>query len=52
MKDVEKILAEKAVEPTNKDSKVRHQLSDDEDGDENQSKTPRIVPRIAAKIAE
>lgn len=53
--DVEEILAEVAVEPTNKDldemAKQGNGVSDDEDGD-SQPETPRIVPLTAAKIAE
>ena len=41
--DVEEILTEKVVEPTNKDpeeiAKQGTQVSDDEDGDENHSTT-------------
>ncbi|XP_004451066.1 tigger transposable element-derived protein 1 [Dasypus novemcinctus] len=54
--DVEEILAEKAVEPTNEDlddmAKQGMRVSDVEDGDENWYKTPRIVPLTAAKISE
>ncbi|XP_046519737.1 tigger transposable element-derived protein 1-like [Equus quagga] len=54
--DVEEILAEMAVEPTNKDldEMAKHGIgvSDDEDTDESQPTTPRIVPLTAAKIAE
>ncbi|XP_047724566.1 tigger transposable element-derived protein 1-like [Prionailurus viverrinus] len=54
--DVEDILAEMAVEPTNKDldeiAKHGTGISDDDGSDEGQPKTPRIVPLTAAKIAE
>lgn len=54
--DVEEILAEMAVEPTKKDldemAKHGTGVSDDDDGDESQPKTPRIVPLTAAKISE
>lgn len=54
--DVEDILAEMAVEPTNKDldeiAKYGTGVSDDDGSDEGQPKTPRIVPLTAAKIAE
>ncbi|XP_027943107.1 jerky protein homolog-like [Eumetopias jubatus] len=53
--DVEEILEEMAVEPTKKDldemAKRGTGVSDD-DGDESQPKTPRIVPLTAAKISE
>ena len=54
--DVEDILAEMAVEPTNKDldeiAKHGTGVSDDDGSDEGQPKSPRIVPLTAAKIAE
>lgn len=54
--DVEEILAEMAVEPTKKDldEMAEHGtgVSDDDEGDESQPETPRIVPLTAAKISE
>nr|XP_005608612.1 tigger transposable element-derived protein 1-like [Equus caballus] len=54
--DVEEILAEKAVEPTNEDldemAKHGTGVSNDEDSDESQTKTSRIVPLTVAKISE
>ncbi|XP_008562678.1 PREDICTED: tigger transposable element-derived protein 1-like [Galeopterus variegatus] len=55
--DVEELLAEKAVEPTNKDldemGKHSIRVSDEsQDSDESQPRTPRIVPLTAAKISE
>ncbi|XP_062966172.1 tigger transposable element-derived protein 1 [Cynocephalus volans] len=54
--DVEEILAEKTVEPTNEEldemAKQGVGVSDDEDGNASQPKTPRIVPLTAAKISE
>lgn len=54
--DVEEILAEMAVEPTNKDldKMARHGtgVSEEDSGDEGQPKTPRIIPLTAAKISE
>lgn len=55
--DVEEILAEKAVEPTNKnlDEMVKHgiRISDEsQDSDVSQPMTPRIIPLTAAKISE
>ncbi|KAB1273106.1 Tigger transposable element-derived protein 1 [Camelus dromedarius] len=53
--DVEEILAEKAIEPTNEDldemAKQGVGVSDDEDN-ESQPKSPGIVPLTAAKIPE
>ncbi|KAG3256833.1 tigger transposable element-derived protein 1-like, transcript variant X2 [Ictidomys tridecemlineatus] len=54
--DVEELLAEKTVEPTNEDldemAKQGTRVSRDEDGNSSQPKTPRILPLTAAKIAE
>lgn len=54
--DVEEILAEKAVEPTNKDldelAKQGIGVSSDEDGDESQPNTSRTDPLTVAKISE
>lgn len=54
--DVEEILAEKAVEPTNEDldemAKQGIGVGSDEDGDESQPKTSIIDPLTATKISE
>ncbi|XP_057566797.1 tigger transposable element-derived protein 1 [Hippopotamus amphibius kiboko] len=54
--DVEEILAEKAIEPTNEDldemAKQGVGDSDYKDGDESQPKNPGIAPLTAAKISE
>ncbi|XP_007083430.1 tigger transposable element-derived protein 1-like [Panthera tigris] len=54
--DVEEILAEKAVEPTNEDldemAKQGIGVGSDEDGNESQPKTSRIDPLTATKISE
>lgn len=55
--DVEEILAEKAVEPTNKDleemAKNGIRVSDEsQDSDDSHPTTPRIIPLTAAKISE
>lgn len=55
--DVEEILAEKAVEPTNKDlnEMAKHGIrvsNESQDSDDSQPMTPRIIPLTAAKISE
>lgn len=54
--DVEAILAEKAVEPTNEGldemAKQGIGVGDDEDGNESQPKTSRIDPLTATKISD
>ncbi|XP_015351785.1 tigger transposable element-derived protein 1 [Marmota marmota marmota] len=54
--DVEELFAEKTVESTNEDldemAKQGTRVSEDEDGNSSQPKTPRILPLTAAKITE
>lgn len=54
--DVEELLTETAVEPTNKDleelAKPGIGGSDYQDGDESQPKTPRTVPLTTTKISQ